>query len=165
MTKQNSRQILIDQIREFPNVLEAAVKHLNVAQLQEHTLPGEWSVQQIVHHLADSHMNSVIRLKLILTMERPPLQAYPQEIWAELADVDQTPIDDSLSILRGLHHRWAAVFESLEEHQWQRIGLHTEDGEVSVHDLLVSYANHCEIHLDQIRRVLAANRSTPYEPA
>ncbi|MBI5929295.1 MAG: DinB family protein [Chloroflexi bacterium] len=154
--QQKSKQALIDQIRDFPNVLEATIANLSAKQLQEHYLPDEWSVQQIVHHLADSHMNSVIRLKLILTMERPPLQAYPQEIWAELADVYQTPIEDSLSILRGLHHRWAAVFESLEEHQWQRMGVHSEDGEVSAHDLLLSYTNHCAIHLDQIKRVLAA---------
>lgn len=157
MTQNSSRQALIDQIREFPDVLEAQVANLSPAQLETHFLPEEWSVRQIVHHLADSHMNSIIRLKLILTMERPPLQNYPQELWAELADVYQTPIEDSLAILRGLHHRWAVVFESLDEGQWQRIGIHSVDGEMSAHDLLVNYVNHCETHLDQIRRVLAAS--------
>src|SRR5215216_4326643 len=88
----------IDTLRQFPAVLTARVAGLSEAELNTETIPGEWTVRQIVHHLADSHMNSVIRLKCILTMEQPPLIGYPQEKWAELADVYDTPIEESLSI-------------------------------------------------------------------
>src|SRR5512134_965584 len=97
------RQQRISIIRQFPVKLAEVVQGLTDEQLTTVYIPGEWSVKQIVHHLPDSHMNSVTRLKLILTQEHPTLQPYDQEKWAVLADVEQTPIRASLLILEGLH--------------------------------------------------------------
>ncbi len=156
MKTSDERHQMIEVIRKFPEELAQAVSGLTQAQLTARPLPDEWSVQQIVHHLADSHMNSVIRLKLILTFERPTLVGYDQDAWGTLPDVWQTSIENSLMMLKGLHVRWCALWDSLTEEQWGRVGLHTEIGPVTPDDLLSTYAEHCRNHLDQIRRVLAA---------
>src|SRR5450631_1873668 len=103
------RRELIDVLRNFPELLTQTVSGLSPEQLNTKSLPDEWTVQQIVHHLADSHINSIIRLKLILTTEQPTLQNYDQDAWVTLPDVQQTAIENSLLILRGLHVRWCAL--------------------------------------------------------
>jgi hypothetical protein len=155
MLSPDERRQRIDTIRHFPDNLEIAVKGLSMEVLNAHPLAGEWSVQQIVHHLADSHMNAIIRLKLILTAEQPTLVGYDQDQWANLPDVT-LPIELSLGILRGLHARWSAVWDSVTEEQWSFTGQHTQNGTVSIEDILITYDNHCIDHLDQIRRVLDA---------
>ena len=149
---------MIARIARLPAALEALVRNLSEEQLTTHYLPHEWSAAQNVHHLADSHMNSFIRLKLILTENRPPLKPYDQDAWAVRADADNVAIQSSLGLLQGLHRRWITLFESLQEAEWSRTGLHPEHGEVSVEDLLRSYADHGEGHIDQITRTLAAQK-------
>jgi len=156
MKTADERRPLIDTIRVFPEMLSETIAGLDADQLNLVTIPDEWTVQQIVHHLPDSHMNAVIRLKLILTADRPHLQGYDQAAWALLPDVANTPIEASLSILRGLHARWVNLWESLTDDQWQRVGIHSERGPLTPDDLLVLYDDHCKIHLDQIRKVRAA---------
>jgi hypothetical protein len=150
------RQRRIDIIRQFPAKLAEVVQGLTDEQLNTAFISGEWSVRQIVHHLPDSHMNSVIRLKLILTQEHPTLQPYDQEKWAVLADVEQTPIRASLLILEGLHERWCNLLEALTEAERQRSGFHPEVGEITPDDLVVTYSDHCDAHFEQITRTLAA---------
>lgn len=147
---------LTRQIAELPAQLEELVGGLTPQQLLARPLAGEWSVAQNVHHLADSHMNSFIRLKLILTEENPPLKPYDQDAWAERADANHPDISLSLQLLRGLHARWAQLFDSLGDAEWARTGVHPESGIVTPADLLRSYARHGAGHLDQIARTLAA---------
>jgi hypothetical protein len=154
------RREMIDKIRALPAQLEEAVRGLTTEQLTTHFLANEWTVAQNVHHLADSHMNSFIRLKLILTEDRPTLKPYDQDRWAVLADSDNPSIETSLQLLRGLHARWVLLFESLGEGDWLRTGLHPEIGEVTVEDQLRIYSHHGEGHLDQIRRTLAAGKES-----
>ncbi len=158
MLTNEQRREMIDKIRRLPDQLEAVVGPLSAEQLATHFIPGEWTVAQNVHHLADSHMNSFIRFKLILTEDRPTLKPYRQELWAERPDADNPSVEDSLLLLRGLHRRWATLLESLQEAEWQRIGLHQEIGEVTLEDLLRIYADHGEGHLEQIDRTLAAGK-------
>lgn len=146
----------IEKIRQLPAQLAAVVLPLSAEQLTTHYLANEWSVAQNVHHLADSHLNSFSRLKLILTEDNPPLKPYKQDDWAVLADATQADISDSLFLLTGLHRRWVRLFESLTEEQWQRRGLHGDVGPVTVEDLLRIYAAHGEGHIGQIERTLAA---------
>ncbi len=158
MLTQPQRNEMIARIARLPAALEALVHNLSEEQLTTHYLPNEWSAAQNVHHLADSHMNSFIRLKLILTEDRPTLKPYDQDAWAVRADADNIAIQSSLGLLQGLHRRWVTLFESLQEAEWSRMGLHPEHGEVSVEDLLHSYAGHGEGHIDQITRTLAAQQ-------
>jgi hypothetical protein len=147
---------LIGQLRDFPHYLEEAVRHLSPEELTTPYLEGEWTVAQNVHHLADSHMNAFIRVKLTVTEEYPTVRPYHQEDWAETPDANHAGIGVSLLILTGLHQRWADLFLSLTEAQWQRTCYHPENGDMTVQDLLRSYTAHGEGHLDQIARTLAA---------
>ncbi|CAN5764903.1 putative metal-dependent hydrolase [soil metagenome] len=156
MLDQAQRGEMIAGIARLPMQLEALVRDLSAEQLATHYLSNEWSAAQNVHHLADSHMNSFIRLKLILTEDHPILKPYDQDAWAVRADADNVAIQSSLGLLHGLHRRWVTLFESLQEAEWARTGLHPENGEVSVEDLLRSYADHGEGHINQIKRTLAA---------
>ena len=156
MFTESQRHELIEKIRELPARLRERVSGLTDAQLTTHFQAHEWTVAQNVHHLADSHMNSFIRMRLILTEERPTLKPYDQDLWAELADSGTTALEESLSILDGLHQRWVRLFESLDEAAWRRAGLHPENGEVTIEDMLRIYAAHGQGHIDQISRTLAA---------
>ncbi len=146
----------IDRIRRLPNLLDELVMGLTDEQLTTAYQQGEWSIAQNVHHLADSHMNSFIRFKLILLEEKPALKPYDQDAWAQTAEANSADIRSSLAILRGLHARWCALMETLTPQQWARQGDHPEHGDVSLEDLLTTYAEHGEAHLRQIQAVLDA---------
>ncbi|MEM7336616.1 MAG: DinB family protein [Chloroflexota bacterium] len=147
----------LDVIRKFPNALETAVANLTEEQLDAFPIDDEWSVRQIVHHCADSHMNSIVRLKLILTEDNPPLKPYAEALWAKTADVTDVPISASLTLLKGLHQRWVVLFGSLTADQWQRTGFHSDlKKQLTPNDLLDIYERHCTAHLEQIERTIAA---------
>ncbi|GAB4465932.1 MAG: putative metal-dependent hydrolase [Anaerolineae bacterium] len=150
------RAMMIEQIRSLPARLEAAVSGLTDAQRTTRYLEGEWTVAQIVHHIADSHLNAFIRLKLILTEDRPTLKPYDQEAWAETAEAVSPTLEGSLALIRGLHQRWVALLESLDDADWQRAALHPESGAITADDILATYSRHGETHLAQIAKVLAA---------
>ena len=156
MSDHTQRQIWLEQIRALPAQLAELTAGLTLAQLATPFIPGEWSVAQNVHHVADSHMNSFIRLKLILAEDHPTLRPYDQDVWASTPEANLPDLSASLQLIAGLHARWAALFERLDAAQWQRTGFHPENGVVSVEDILRSYAAHGEGHLDQIRKTLAA---------
>jgi hypothetical protein len=156
MGSKGNRQELIGKIRALPDQVEELVAGISPAQLTARPLPGEWSVAQNVHHLVDSHMNSYVRCKLIMTEEQPTFRPYDQDRWAELPDASQADIADSLAMLRHLHARWVVFWESLGEDEWVRTGFHPDSGVVSLDDQLRLYAEHGEGHLEQIGRTLAA---------
>lgn len=155
MTAQE-RLLLIDKIRHLPAQIEELVMGLSVSQLTTHFLAHEWTVAQNVHHLADSHMNSYIRCKLILTEANPPLKPYDQDAWAALPDAQSAELASSLTLLKHLHARWVTFWETLPTDAWHRTGFHPENGPMTLADILRSYAAHGEAHIDQITRTLAA---------
>lgn len=159
MPSQTDRQALIDTIRALPERLAALVGGLSDAQLTTHFLAGEWTVAQNVHHLADSHMNSYVRCKLIATEDHPTLKPYDQDRWATFPDAQSADLSTSLALLQALHARWVAFWNSLPADAWARTGLHPENGAVSLDDQLALHAAHGEGHLDQIRRTLAAEQA------
>lgn len=160
MLTPEQRQEMITAIRNFPVQLEARIKDLDERQLKTRFIPGEWSVIQNVHHLADSHMNAYIRTKLLLLEDRPTLKPYNQDDWAETPDATDTPLETSLAILRGLHARWTDLFASLKDEDWGRCGVHPEYGEVSMEGILQTYARHGAGHIEQINKTLAAAPKT-----
>ncbi len=156
---QRSRAEKINVIRQFPSQLRQLVAPLSDKQLTTAFLKDEWTVAQIVHHCADSHVNSYVRLKLILTEDNPPIKPYAEPDWAMFEDASSPNLDATLSLLDGLHERWTHTLDRVEDDQWDRAGQHADLGAVSVSDLVDIYDNHCRAHLDQIRRVLAAEAS------
>jgi len=147
----------IDRLRRFPDELEHLVYGLSEDELYTVFIPDEWSVAQNVHHLPDSHMNAYVRTRLILTEDKPALKGYAQAEWAKLADY-KLPITHSLLLLRNLHVRWCTVLSSLSDADFARTGIHSEIGEINIDDILNTYNNHCEAHIEQITRTLAAGR-------
>jgi hypothetical protein len=148
----------IAALREFPQRLASAIVNLDDACMTAHPLTGEWSIAQNVHHLADSHMTSYIRCRLIASELNPPLKPYDQDAWAEFADSQTADVSTSLSILHGLHLRWADFFTNLAASDWERVGYHPELGAVSLQRQLIGYVAHGDEHLEQIARTLAAYR-------
>jgi uncharacterized damage-inducible protein DinB len=150
------RHDLMAKMRRLPVAVEAALKDLTDAQLNTPYREGGWTVRQVVHHLADSHLNGFVRMKLMLTEVGPVLKPYDQDAWATLPDTAAMPIDSSMLILRGLHERWFALLENLPEVSWNRSALHPEIGVVTLADLLADYARHGEHHVEQVMRLRAA---------
>lgn len=150
MLTATERAAMIDQIKALPMAVTAAVAGLDDAQLDTPYREGGWTVRQVVHHLADSHLNAFIRMKLILTEENPTLKPYNQDRWALLADVAGTPIDESIGILRGLHARWGVLLEAQPETNWSRTAHHPESGQVTLESILKTYARHGEKHVGHI---------------
>src|SRR5690606_8663833 len=96
---------------------------------------GGWTVRQVVHHCADSHLNAFCRIKLAITEGRPAIKPYFEDRWAELADSKTIPVEPSLAILRGLHQRWAVLLRSLGPEDLRKTFVHPEHGgEVSVEE-------------------------------
>ncbi len=151
MDTMDKRKVLIENISDFPEAVEAAIRPLSEAQINMPCGEGEWTVHEVVHHMADAHINGYVRMKLVLTETLPILKPYDQDAWVELNDT--TSLDASLAILRGLHIRWCQMLSSLSEDCWTRQGVHLENGLMSLDDLLRLYAQHGEEHLDQIRRL------------
>jgi hypothetical protein len=144
------RQEKIEMIRKLPATVESAVAGMNDVQLDTPYRSGGWTVRQVIHHLADSHLNAFVRMKLILTEESPTLKPYDQDEWAKLPDTMHMPIGHSIGILRGLHERWTVLLRSLPEEAWARIGIHPERGKISIENILITYSGHGAKHVEQI---------------
>ena len=148
MTTEERRE-QIEIIRSFPDLLEKTVAGLSEEDLETSYRKGGWTRRQVVHHVADSHLNGYTRMKLIVTEDRPTLKPYDQDAWAELSD-SQLPLDPTLQLIRGLHTRWGAFLDAVEEEEWDRVADHPEDGEVTLEELLRIYAWHGGHHIRQI---------------
>lgn len=141
----------INTIESQPAALREAVAGLSEAQLDTPYRPGGWTVRQVVHHVVDSHMNSVIRFKLALTEEAPVIKPYQEQLWAELEDSRGFPVESSLQLLDSLHLRWGRLLRSMDEAQYQRAFYHPEsEALVSLRRALGLYAWHGSHHIAQI---------------
>lgn len=140
----------IATLAALPENLRAAVDGLTDAQLDTPYREGGWTVRQLVHHVADSHMNAYVRTRLALTEEWPTVKPYDEKAWAELADARTLPVDVSLDLLESLHRRWVALLESLSEEQWQRGYNHPESGRYSLDVVIALYDWHSRHHVAQI---------------
>lgn len=144
-------------IAELPARFAEAVSGLDDAQLDTEYRPGGWTVRQTVHHVADSHANSIIRFKLALTEDAPPtIKPYREELWAELAD-SKLPIDVSLKMIDAIHHRWTVVLESMTDADFAREFIHPETGPWTLDGALALYAWHSLHHTAHITRLRERN--------
>lgn len=143
------RTSAIDAIAGLPKAIRAAVAGLRDQQLDTPYRPGGWTVRQLVHHVADSHMNGFIRAKLALTEDNPTIKPYEQDEWARLADM-ALPIDVSLNMLDGIHLRWATVWRAVTPGQLTRTFQHPEIGPLTLDQHLQLYAWHSRHHVAHI---------------
>lgn len=147
------RTALTGRIEALPAEITAAVTGLGDTQLDTPYRQGGWSPRQIVHHLADAHLNGFVRFKLAVTEDRPTIKPYDQEAWADQPDVTGVPVEVSLTILEGLHARWARLLRSLEPRAFGRRLVHPEMGDLDVDFLLQLYAWHGHHHTTQVARL------------
>ncbi|MGH9497245.1 MAG: YfiT family bacillithiol transferase [Candidatus Sulfotelmatobacter sp.] len=144
------KKVMIGEIAETPAKLRSAVKGLSEARLDTPYRPGGWTVRQVTHHVPDSHMNAYVRFKLALTENEPAIKAYEQQLWAELADTKETPIEVSLALLDSLHNRWVRLLRSIKPEEWKRTFRHPELGMVSLERNVALYAWHGKHHVAHI---------------
>jgi DinB superfamily len=144
----------IATLAELPEQLRNAVDGLDGGQLNRPYREGGWTVRQLVHHIADSHMNAFIRMRLALTEDWPVVKPYDEKAWATLQDA-VAPVEWSLELVEGLHARWVMLLQSLKGDQWIRGYKHPEDGPVSVEMATLLYAWHSRHHVAHITHLRA----------
>jgi uncharacterized damage-inducible protein DinB len=142
----SERRSAIDAIAAAPAALRAAVKGLNDAQLDTPYRPDGWTVRQVVHHVADSHMNAYTRFRLALTEDNPTIKPYDEAKWADLVDARTLPIGVSLDLLDRLHERLVHLLRATKDADFQRTLVHPENGPMTMDALLGVYAWHGRHH-------------------
>jgi hypothetical protein len=142
----------------LPGALRAAVLNLTDEQLDTPYRPAGWTVRQVVHHLADSHINAFVRLKLALTEETPVIKPYDEEAWARLPD-SRLELAPSLALLEGLHARWVHVVATITAADFGRTFYHPERREeFTVDHHLHVYAWHSRHHLAHVTELRRRER-------
>lgn len=142
-------------IEEFPDQLRSVTKELSKEQLNLRYREGGWTVKQVVHHCADSHMNSFIRFKLGLTEDSPLIKPYHENLWGELPDGNLENIESSLKLIEGLHARWVVLLKSMSEDDLDRTLSHPEfERKLLLKQNIALYAWHCRHHLAHIKQAL-----------
>jgi len=140
----------IDEMALLPGQVRAAVASLNGSALDKPYREGGWTGRQVVHHLADSHVNAYIRFRLALTEDQPVIKPYQESQWAELEDARSGDVALSLELLEHLHRRWVVLLRSLGEEQWTRQFVHPEMGVRDLTQTLALYAWHGRHHLGHL---------------
>ncbi len=149
-----SKQEMLNDIKMLPAMLERSVLNLDAHQLNTPYRPGGWTIHQLVHHIADSHMNAYIRFKLGLTEENPVIKPYEEALWAELPDTKILPINISLTLLHALHERWYTLMHSMSEEEWNRTVFHPEQKKkIPLWNLLKTYSWHGLHHTAHITKL------------
>ncbi|MBX9781083.1 MAG: putative metal-dependent hydrolase [Chitinophagaceae bacterium] len=149
-SEKQKEEWLLD-IKFLPEELERAILNLDKAQLDTQYREGGWTVQEVVHHVADSHMNAYCRFKLGLTEDNPTIKPYLEKEWTKLSDVAAIPVNVSVTLLHALHLRLYAAIKDLRDDQWERKVFHPESKrEMSLWFLLGLYAWHGKHHTAHI---------------
>jgi len=144
------REWLLD-ILFLPNHLENAITNLDEFQLATAYREGGWTIKQIVHHLADSHMNAFIRCKLALTEDNPVIKPYDQDLWVNTPENIHLPVNVSITLLHALHIRWHEFLKSIKPDQWERTIMHPEyNKQMTLWYILGKYAWHSKHHIAHI---------------
>ena len=152
-SQKQKEEWLLD-IKFLPSELELAVQNLDEHQLQTPYREEGWTVHQLVHHIADSHMNAYMRIRLGLTEDNPSIKPYDQDEWIKLDDVKTLPINVSLTLLHALHQRLYATMKNLHDEAWERTVFHPEHKKkISLWELLGMYAWHGKHHVAHVRNL------------
>lgn len=142
---------LIEELENFPTRLNEFVKTKSKDALNQKTKPGIWTINQVIHHLADSHMNAFIRVKLALTENTPTIKPYDETKFALTKDATDDA-ENSIQLLIHLHNRWAKLFSNLTEEEFRKDFFHPEMNKKNkIEDVLKSYVNHGNRHFQFIK--------------
>jgi hypothetical protein len=147
------RKAWIAQITALPRELNTTLAALPAGGLDRPYRDGGWTARQVVHHLADSHLNAHTRMRLALTEDNPRIKTYQEAEWANLEDARYADPSCSIAILEGLHQRLTILLESLRPEQFARVAEHPSWGSITVDWLLQMYAWHCRHHVARIKQI------------
>ena len=156
-TDADQRIAWIEDLERFPAQLRAATGDLDAQQLDTPYRPGGWTVLQLIHHMADSHINGYVRFRLALTEPAPVIKAYNEKTWAELPDARTASMEISLSLVENVHARLVRLLRSMTEEDFMRTYRHPETGESSLGASLALYAWHSRHHLAHIENLKRRN--------
>ena len=141
-------------IESFPERLRKETAQLTEEQLNTPYRPGGWTIRQVIHHCAESHMNCYIRIKWSLTENNPVIKAYDEALWSELPDSLTMPIEPTLNLLNGLHFRLAYIMKNLSPADLEKSFIHPENNsEYQIKQIIGMYAWHSEHHLAHITNI------------
>src|SRR5690606_9451791 len=141
------RAQLIDTIESLPEKVETLIRNISEQQLDTPYREGGWTVRQVIHHLADSHMNACIRLYCTVTEDAPVREAYDEKAWALTAETTLDPVI-SVNVLKALHQKWSTLLKLLTPDQLKRSYIHPDNGKhVTLERQLALYAWHCDHHI------------------
>lgn len=144
-------QSWIQDIEQLPGQLEGTVQSFDAYQLETPYRPGGWTVQQLLHHLPDSHMNAYIRFKLGFTEVNPHIKTYREDLWANLPDSSSTPVNVSLTLLHALHIRWKNLLKGMDPSDFEKTVFHPEKKrDIPLKEMLAMYSWHGKHHLAHI---------------
>lgn len=149
MNEERRKQV-IDSIAEIPNRLRQAVNGLGIDQLATPYRSRGWTVQQVVHHLADAEMNAYIRFKRGLTEESPLAGTFREDLWAELGDYQDVPIETSISLLEALHTRFVKLLPKLKPSDFERLVTSPTHGDMTLDVAIQRFSWHARHHIAQI---------------
>jgi uncharacterized damage-inducible protein DinB len=150
-----TRAEAITEIASTPQILKLSVVGLRDEQLDTPYRDGGWTVRQVVHHVADSHMNAYVRWRLALTETEPTIKPYEESAWATLEDAAHSPVDVSLKLLEPLHERWLRLLRSMKQHEFARTFRHPDHGVRTLDGMLFLYAwhgKHHTAHITELRK-------------
>jgi hypothetical protein len=147
------RKVAIAAIGAFPAELKAVLASLPAGALDKPYREGGWTARQVVHHVADSHINAYVRTRLTLTENKPTVKPYEEADWANLIDAMTMEAAVSVQILEGIHQRWHVLLQSLEPDHFTRPAIHPAFGDVSLDFFLQMYAWHGRHHLGHLKLV------------
>jgi hypothetical protein len=144
----------IGVLKAMPSWMDVCIENLDEHQLKVPYREGGWNIQQVIHHVADSHMNAYIRLKLALTEDNPTVKPYSESAWANLIDTELVPVNISVTILHGLHRRLVVLLEHMQQADWERTYYHPEHNRnFPVWEMVAMYAWHSKHHTAHIQQL------------
>lgn len=149
---EHDRMAAIAVLAEMPDRLKDALEGLSPEQLDTPYREGGWTVRQLVHHIADSHMNAFVRTRMALTEDFPVITTYDENAWAKLSD-SAAPVGLSVLLLESLHARWVMLLQALTEEEWQRGYRHPERGTSTLEMTALIYGWHSRHHVAHITRL------------
>lgn len=145
----------MEAIEALPALLNSIAKELTPELLKKSYRENGWTAQQIIHHLADSHSNGLIRVKLALTEHNPVIKPYDQDAWSLLADVENTPVEVSLKMTEAIHARWTAILQAMTESDFKKKYIHPEyNKEFQLDEFVALYAWHGKHHCGHLKVIL-----------
>ena len=157
MLTQLQRDDLYQKMLTVAQRMADIVQPLSAEQVTTAYIPGQWTIAQNIHHLADAQMNAYIRFKLILLEDNPTIKPWEQDVWATTLDGSDAEVADSLEIIVAVHQRWVKLMRAIvDDKVWERGGHHPEHGPITLDVLLNYYGEHGEAHIKQINQVLEA---------